>query len=90
MRPRDRENLKERRKAAGFTQYELALLCRCSQAAISGLETGNMAQCSEDLARQICRWVKRDLKELFVASPASRTPRVTNALGSKHQRKVAA
>lgn len=85
MRPLSGERLKTRRKAAGFTQYELALLCRCSQAAISGLETGNMQQCSEDLARQICKWLDRDLEELFEDSPTSRTHRVTNALGSTHQ-----
>ncbi|WP_431696489.1 helix-turn-helix transcriptional regulator [Kocuria rhizophila] len=86
MRPLSGERLKIRRKAAKFTQYELALLCRCSQAAISGLETGNMEQCSEDLARQICKWLDRDLEELFVESPTSRTHRVTNALGSSHQK----
>ncbi|MGX0886424.1 transcriptional regulator with XRE-family HTH domain [Kocuria rhizophila] len=88
MRPLSGERLKIRRKAAGFTQYELALLCRCSQAAISGLETGNMEQCSEDLARQICKWLDRDLEELFAESPTSRTHRVTNALGSTHQREA--
>lgn len=86
MRPLSGEALKKRRKKAGFTQQELALLCRCSQAAISGLETGNMKQCSEDLARQICKWLDRDMEELFTHSPASRVHRVTNALGSNRQK----
>ena len=90
MRPLSGEKLKRRRLARGFTQYEMAALCKCSQAAISGLETGNLKQCSEDLARVMCKWLGRDIDELFVVSPTSRKERVTNAKGVKHAPAVAA
>lgn len=76
------------RKRAGYTQYDLAALTRCTQATISGLETGNMTGCSEDLAIAICKWVDRDLEDLFERHDGSRASRVTNAAGSK--RKAAA
>lgn len=90
MRPINPEQLRRRRTASGFTQYELAALCKCSQAAISGLETGNMKQCSEDLARALCKWLGRDMDELFSVSPTSRKDRVTNARGVKHAPAMAA
>ncbi|WDF32216.1 helix-turn-helix transcriptional regulator [Arthrobacter agilis] len=84
MRPKDRERLKKRRRELGLTQRELALLCKCTQAAISGLETGNMLNASKDLATQISRWLQRDVDELFTEHEgASALHRVTNAAGSK-------
>lgn len=82
MQPINREKLKERRIREGFNQRQLAILCNCSQAAISALETGTMKQCSEDLAIQISKWLKRDLDELFIRKEDSRAHRVTNAAGS--------
>lgn len=70
------------RKRAGYTQYDLAALTRCTQATISGLETGNMRGCSEDLAFAICKWVDRDLEDLFERHDGTRMHRVTNAAGS--------
>ncbi|MCG7424651.1 helix-turn-helix domain-containing protein [Kocuria rhizophila] len=90
MRPINPEQLRRRRLASGFTQYELAALCKCSQAAISGLETGNLKQCSEDLARVMCKWLGRDMDELFVVSPTSSKTRVLNAKGVKHAPAMAA
>lgn len=84
MKPINPDQLRRRRLSAGFTQYELAALCKCSQAAISGLETGNLRQCSEDLARVLCKWLGRDMDELFVVSPTSSKARVLNAKGVKH------
>lgn len=78
------------RKRAGLTQYDLAALARCTQAAISGLETGNMKGCSEDLALAVCKWVDRDISELFEKHDGSRVHRVTNATGSKRQPVAAA
>lgn len=66
------------RKAQGFSQRDLAALCRCTQAAISALETGKMTQCSEDLARTLCHWIKRDLEEVFEVPEDARVPEVTN------------
>ncbi|WP_193314948.1 helix-turn-helix transcriptional regulator [Georgenia thermotolerans] len=84
------ERIAKARRRAGYTQYELAALTKCTQAAISGLETGNMPRCSEDLAKAICKWLDRDVEELFERHGDSRVERVTNAAGSTHQRKKVA
>ncbi|MDI2032966.1 helix-turn-helix domain-containing protein [Paenarthrobacter nitroguajacolicus] len=88
MQPISRERLKERRLREGFNQRQLATLCNCSQAAISALETGVMRQCSEDLATQISKWLKRDVDELFTRKGDSRVHRMTNAAGSTRQMAV--
>lgn len=85
MKPIDRAKLVKRRKAEGYTQYNLAALCSCSQAAISGLESGRMPRCSEDLAKQIARWLKRDVDELFLRDEHTRMHRMTNAAGTTHR-----
>lgn len=88
MKVLDRERLAKARKRAGYTQYELAALCRCTQASISALETGAMTRCSDDLAETIAKWVDRDVEELFESQGDARVPRVTNALGTKRQRRL--
>lgn len=90
MKPINRERLAKRRKDAGYTQRELAMLCRCTQAAISGLETGNMPNCSEALAEEIARRLDREVEELFTAHDGQVMHRVTNARGSKRQTSIAA
>lgn len=85
MRVTDPERIKRARKRAGYTQYDLAALARCTQAAISGLETGAMRGCSEDLAKSISKWIDRDVEELFERRDNSRVQRVTNAAGSTRQ-----
>lgn len=82
MRPINRERLAKRRVEAGFTQRELAMLCKCTQAAISALETGAMLNCSADLAKQIAKRLGRDLEELFDSHDGARVARVTNAVKS--------
>lgn len=82
MRPINRERLARRRAEAGFTQRELAMLCKCTQAAISALETGAMANCSADLAKQIARRLDRDLEELFTSHDGSRVTNVTTEANS--------
>lgn len=82
MRVKDPAAIQRARKRAGYTQYDLAALARCTQASISALETGAMRGCSEDLAEAICRWVDRDLEDLFERHDGSRAHRVTNAAGS--------
>lgn len=74
------------RKRAKYTQYDLAALARCTQATISALETGTMRGCSEDLAKAICKWLDRDVEDLFERHDGSRVHRVTNAAGSTRQR----
>lgn len=86
MKVIDKDRIAKARRRAGYTQYQLAALCQCTQAAISGLETGHMKRCSEDLAKAVAKWVDRDVEELFEAHDGSRVQRVTNALGTKHQR----
>ena len=85
MRPKDREAMKRARVRAGYTQRNLAALCECTQAAISGLETGAMLNCTEDLAKAICKWLDRDMEDLFEKRVGSRVHRVTNAAGFKRQ-----
>lgn len=85
MRTVSTDAMKRARKRAGFTQYDLAALCRCTQATISALETGAMRGCSEDLAAQIAKWVDRDVEELFERHDGSRVQRVTNAAGTTHR-----
>lgn len=89
MRPINREWLTKRRKEAGFTQRELAMLCKCTQAAISGLETGAMANCSVDLAKQISKRLGRDVEELFTSHEGGRAHRVTNARKRENQKGAA-
>lgn len=82
MKVREPAAITRARKRAGYSQYDLAALARCTQATISALETGAMRGCSEDLARSICKWVDRDVEDLFERHDGSRTHRVTNAAGS--------
>lgn len=82
MRVKDPAAIQRARKRAGYSQYDLAALARCTQASISALETGAMRGCSEDLATLICKWVDRDLEDLFERHDASRVHRVTNAAGA--------
>lgn len=85
MRIKDRQTIRDARLAAGYTQYDLAALCRCTQATISALETGVMTGCSESLAKDLAKWLKRTERELFIRTEGSRVPRVTNASGSRRQ-----
>ncbi|MET1083599.1 MAG: helix-turn-helix transcriptional regulator [Burkholderiales bacterium] len=89
MKVRNGGTIKTARKRAGYTQYELAALARCTQAAISNLETGYMKGCSEDLAKAICKWVDRDIDELFERHDGTRLHRVTNASGSTRAKDAA-
>ncbi|MGO2819475.1 MAG: helix-turn-helix transcriptional regulator [Brachybacterium tyrofermentans] len=86
MKVKDPLPMRKGREAQGYSQRDLAALCRCTQAAISALETGTMKSCSEDLARTICHWIKRDLEEVFVDPSPSPVPEVTNAPRSAHRK----
>lgn len=89
MRVKDPTNFREVRESHGYTQRDLAGLAHCSQATISAIERGEMKGCSEDLAAEFVKWLRRTERELFIREDGSRVARVTNAAGSKRQ-KVAA
>lgn len=82
MKVIDPQRIVSARRRRKFSQYDLAALCRCTQAAISALETGTMSGCSEDLAKQLAKFLDRDVEDLFERRESSRVHRVTNALGS--------
>lgn len=86
MKVKDPLPLRKGREAQGYSQRDLAALCRCTQAAISALETGKMTSCSEDLAVTICHWIKRDLEEAFVAPRSADVASVTTAPGDTRPR----
>ncbi|WP_284291131.1 helix-turn-helix transcriptional regulator [Luteimicrobium album] len=85
MRVKDPGAIRRARLRAGYTQYDLAALARCTQAAISALETGAMRGCSQDLGSTIAKYLDRDVEDLFEAHVGSRAHRVTNAAGSVRQ-----
>jgi len=78
MRIKDPETIREVRLEHGYTQRNLADLCRCSQAAIWQIENGVLTSISEDLATQLCKWLKRKERELFVRGEI-RTHAMTSA-----------
>lgn len=82
MRVLDPDRFAIARRRAGYTQYDLAALAKCTQASISAIETGAMKGCSEDLAKVLAKWLDRGVEELFEAHEGSRAHRVTNAAGS--------
>lgn len=89
MRVIDPDRIAAARRRKKYTQRQLAYLTGCTQASISGLETGTMSTCSQTLAEKICHWLDRDLDELFTTHDRSRVNRVTNAAGTT-RRKAAA
>lgn len=90
MDVKDRQALAEARVDAGYTQYELAYLCRCTQATISALERGVMTRCSQDLAESIAHRLGRRTRELFVLNDGSRAHRVANGSPVTDQPRVVA
>lgn len=90
MKVKDPLPMRKGREAQGYSQRDLAALCRCTQAAISALETGAMKSCSEDLARTICKWIKRDVEEVFVVPASSAMPTTTNGARTVRREHAAA
>ncbi|MEJ6544531.1 helix-turn-helix transcriptional regulator [Brachybacterium paraconglomeratum] len=78
MLVKDPAAIRRARKARGFSQRDLAALCKCTQAAISALETGTMKSCSADLAKILCRRVERDLEDLFIDPKVEAVPMMTS------------
>lgn len=66
------------RKRKGYTQRDMAALCKCSQNTISLIERGEMKTLRPELAELIAKRLGDDLDELFIERlPVSRSP-VTN------------
>lgn len=89
MKVIDPAAIKRARNRAGYTQYDLAALARCTQAAISALETGAMRGCSEDLAKAICKWVDRDLEDLFESHAVVAMPAMESGVNSTRLKETA-
>ena len=84
MKVIDPDKLRTARLEAGYTQRGLASLARCTQATISGLETGAIANTSLDLATAVARWLNLEVDVLFERDPTrpERFRRSVNALGT--------
>ena len=65
MQVRDPQLIKELRQERGLTQSQMAALCKCSQGAISAIETGKLDNISLDLGGYIAKWLERRPRELF-------------------------
>ena len=92
MQVRDPELLRRARERRGYTQRDLAALCRCSQGAISSIERGRLSRITEDLGREIARRLDRDVEDLFDTKHVSTVHRVTTGAPTSHRvkRKAAA
>ena len=81
LRVKDRAAIRRWRVQRGYSQQDLALLCRKSQQAISNIESGVTDSVSEPFAMDIARRLRVDWHNLFEA-PASDLSGVTNTVHS--------
>lgn len=88
MRVKDGETIREARISHGYTQRNLAHLCRCSQAAIWKIENGQLTTVSEDLGKQLAKWLGLTERALFIRSDAP-APAMTTAASPAPQISVA-
>lgn len=65
MRVKDGAQIRHWRNERGFTQKELAVLCKCSQNAISLIEKGDLPTISTDLALTVSRRLGVPVQFLF-------------------------
>lgn len=72
MKVKDPEAIRRWRKRAGFTQTDLAGLCRCSQTTIHLLETGKLMAITEDLALLLAKRLGVPWEDLFEARESTR------------------
>lgn len=88
MQVRDPQLIKELRQERGLNQRQLATLTKCSQAAISAIETGKLKTISEDLGAHIAHWLERRPRELFDKFDEERVDaiKVVNEARIKRQR----
>lgn len=85
MKVVDKARLKRARLRKHYTQRELAVLVKTSQATISYLEGGTMRTLSEKLALAIARRLDCDWEDLFVAEEAPRVSGLANGAHTKQQ-----
>lgn len=89
MRVIDPSNIRTARTRKQYTQGDLAFLAKCTQATISGLETGVIPQCSKSLATAIAARLDTPVGDLFEEHDGTRVARVTNAAGSTRRKATA-
>lgn len=73
---KDPDDLKKARRKRGYTQVELAGLCRVTQQYISAMERGSDKDISDNVAYRICKWLDVDVDYLFEEKKVIRTSRV--------------
>lgn len=90
MQVRDPELMKDLRIARKLNQRQLATLTKCSQAAISAIETGKLKNISEDLGVQLAHWLDRTPRELFTKFDDDRIAALEVAHGARAKRQRSA
>jgi putative transcriptional regulator len=71
LQVRDRAAIRRWRAQRGYSQQDLALLCRKSQQAISNIESGVTTTVSEPFAMDIAKRLRVDWHSLFETPDAS-------------------
>lgn len=90
MKVKDPGQIRRLRKQNGYTQRELAMLVKRSQATIWQIEAGKLTNISEDLAVALAGRLRRDWEELFTAHEAVSVPVVTNGVNTTSRQLVSA
>lgn len=67
LRVKDRAAIRRWRNQRGYSQTDLALLCRKSQQAISNIESGLTTMVTEPFAMEIAKRLRVDWHNLFEA-----------------------
>ncbi len=89
MKVKDPGQIRRLRKQNHFTQRELAMLVKRSQATIWQIEAGKLTNISEDLACSIAGRLGREWEELFTAHEAAAVPVVESGEITTRQRALA-
>jgi len=90
MRVKDPAALRRKRLNQRFSQRDLAVLVRRSQATIHQLETGKMKTLTEDLAVLIAARLFTPWEDLFTLEEHELAPSVTSVSGNSKQESSAA
>lgn len=85
MKVKDPAQMRRLRKQNHYTQRELAILVRRSQATIWQIENAKLINITEDLAVALAGRLGRDWEELFTAHEAVVMPSVTNTVNATQQ-----
>lgn len=81
MRVKDRDAIRRWRAQRGYSQRDLAVLCRKSQQAISNIESGVTTTVTEPFAMEIAKRLRVDWHSLF-ETPDEALPRLANTVHS--------